>query len=75
MQGIFKWQKMCINEELLTSGIGSVREVTGVSENADYGQFMSILVASEQVAKSRGEGIWRGTEHVTTWNKLKNIVK
>ena len=70
-----KWKKSCINEELLASGIGSVSEVTGVGWGVDYAQLMSGLVRSEQAAKTRGEGMWHGTEHVTTWNRLRNIIK
>ena len=64
-----------MNEELLTSGVGSLGDVTGFKNNADYAQFVSRLIQSEKEAKEKGSGIWHGTEHVTMWNRLKNYFK
>ena len=61
-----------MNEELLALGLGDLGEVSGVTNKTDYARYVSRLVQSQQWAKRRGRGVWTGTEHVTTWNKLKN---
>lgn len=66
---------MCVNEEMLAAGVGSVGEVTGVTENAAASKFMSGLVQSERVAKTRGKGVWQGSEHVSTWNRMTNYLR
>ncbi len=74
-QGLLRWRKACVNEDLLASGIGSVAEVNGFTSNADRADFLSGLIKSEKAAKSRGKGVWKGTEHVTTLNRIRNYFR
>lgn len=66
--------KMCVNKELLELGVASFEEVRGVGSNADYVKLTNALLESERRAKQKGKGMWRGTEYVTLWNRLKNYL-
>lgn len=74
-QGLLRWRKFSVNEHLLREGVGAFDEVTGVAKRADYTKIVSGLTRTERVAKTRGKGVWQGTEHVTTWNRLKNYFR
>ena len=52
--------------------MGSVTEVKGHSSNADHANFMTGLLKSERAAKTRGRGLWEGTEYVTMLNRIRN---
>lgn len=69
------WKKICVNNELLKLGVGSVEEVQGVSSNKEYARLTSTLLRSEQIAQKKGVGVWQGTDYVSMWNRLKNYLK
>ena len=64
-----------MNKDLVLSGVGCVEEVTGFTRSADLHKFVAGLVHSENIAKAKGQGVWEGTEHTTTWNKLKKYFR
>lgn len=72
---MLRWRKFSVNEDLLREGVGAVDVVTGLAKSGDYAKIVSGLTRSERIAKARGEGVWQGTEHVTTWNRVKNYFR
>lgn len=65
-------RKRCVNEELLSLGLGSVEKVTGFVGHTAHAKFVSRLAKSEKIAKGKGRGMWEGTEHVTMLNRIRN---
>ena len=68
-------RKICVNNELLMLGMGTVEEVKGVSSNNLYAKLTTSFLKSEQVAKKKGVGVWQGTEYVSVWNKMKTFLE
>jgi len=67
--------KVCVNTELLKLGMASVSKIHGVMSNSDYAKLTSGLLLTEKSAKERGIGVWKGTDHVTLWNRFKSFLK
>lgn len=74
-QGLLKWRKFSVNEQLLLAGVGSINEVTGVMKSVDREKIISGLIRSEKVAKAKGKGVWQGSEHVTIWHRIRNYFR
>ena len=68
-------RKSCANAELLKLGMASVTETQGVVSNSEYAKLMTTLLRSEQTARSKGIGVWYGTEYVTWWNRFKYFIR
>ena len=52
-----------MNEELISRGLAAIDEAQGFSSTRVHTDFMTLLMKRERAAKSRGVGMWEGSEY------------
>jgi len=72
MQGPRK--KYCVNEELVSSGLGTVVELKGFHNHTANVKFMQRLIRQEKIAQHKGKGVWQGTDLESSWTKMHHRV-
>jgi len=63
-----------VNEELVSLGLGTMVEPRGFIHKAALIKFLQQLARQERTAQLKGRGIWYGTDHVSSWNKMSQWV-
>ena len=59
-----------MNEELISLGMATLIEPRGFIDTAASINFLQQLARQERRAQIKGRGVWRGTDHVSSWNKV-----
>ena len=59
----------CVNEALVSAGLGCLGEAPGFRRREDYAKLMHILGRAEQAAIRRGSGIWQGGPQEVWWRR------
>lgn len=67
-------KRYCVNEELISLGLATMVEPRGFADKAASVKFLQQLAGQERTAQIKGRGIWRGTDHVSSWNRINHWV-
>lgn len=67
-------KRYCVNEELISLGLGTMAEPRGFIDTVSSVNFIKQMARQERIAQVKGRGIWHGTDHVSTWNKMNQWV-
>lgn len=63
-----------MNKELVSLGLGTMIEPRGFTDTTASVNFLQQLARQERIAQEKGRGIWEGTDHVTSWNRMSQWV-
>lgn len=63
-----------MNEELVSLGLGTMVEPRGFIHKTTTVKFLQQLARQEKIAQVKGRGVWYGTDHVSSWNKMSQWV-
>lgn len=63
-------KKYCVNEELVSTGLGTVVEIKGYHNHTASVKFIQQLIRQEKTAQRKGKGVWQGTDLESSWSRL-----
>ena len=63
-----------MNEELVSAGLGTVEELKGFHNHTASVKFIQQLIRQEKTAQRKGKGVWQGTDHESSWNRLRHQI-
>ena len=63
-----------MNEELISLGMATLIEPRGFIDTSASINFLQLLARQERIAQVKGRGVWHGTDHVSSWNRVSHWV-
>ena len=69
--------RLCLNTKLISLGLAKLEEPVSdhLGNNEELIAFLSDGVKTEEGARKRGEGVWRGSQYEARWRKVARFLR